>query len=162
MTRLVVRIPLSRLAATALFQGWAAVRASIPFVVWGVVAVALGLLTGIAAVILPPTGAFGFVAIAGLVLLWSLPDLPAVSESTIWRLMMLVLIVDLCIPDYYAIQIPGLPWISAHRLVTAPLIFLFAYSVSVSPSVRSRIVAVLRDSPSIAACAIGFLLMGFV
>jgi hypothetical protein len=162
MTRLVVRVPLPRLGWTALIRAGAAARASIPFAIWGVVAVMLGLIIGFAAVVLPPTGAFGIVAIAGLVLLWSLPDLPAVPDKAIRRLMFLVLIVDLCVPEYYAIDVPGLPWITLRRLVTAPLIILFAITVSVSPSARSRLAAVLRDSPIIAVCAIGFLVMGFV
>jgi O-antigen ligase len=162
MTRLVVRVPLPRLGWTALIRAGAAARASIPFLIWGVVAVMLGLIIGLAAVVLPPTGAFGIVGIASLVLLWSLPDLPAVPDKMIWRLMLLVLIVDLCVPEYYAVQVLGLPWISARRLVTAPLIVIFAITVSVSPSARSRLSAVLRDSPIIAVCAIGFLVMGFL
>jgi hypothetical protein len=39
----------------------------------------LGFVVGLSAVILPPMGAFGIVAVAGLVLLWVMPDLPLVS-----------------------------------------------------------------------------------
>ncbi len=162
MTWLVVRAALPRLASTALSQAGAAARAAAPFVVWSVVAVALGLIVGFAAVILPPTGAFGIVAVAGLVLLWAMPDLRTVPDQMIRRLLFLALIVDLCVPNYYTIQVAALPWISARRIVTFLLIVVFAIAFSGSSSARSRMATILRDSPIIAICAIGYFVMAFV
>ena len=50
--------------------------AILPFFVWAAVASFLGFLVGFSAVVLPPTGTFGIVAVVGLVLLWVTPDLP--------------------------------------------------------------------------------------
>ena len=159
MTRPVVRPPLSRQASAAFLQTAAAARASIPFVLWSVVAVTSGLVIGLAAVALPPTGAFGIIAVVALILLWSMPDLRAVPDKMVRRLLVLVVIVDLCVPAYYTIEVADLPWISARRIVTFPLIILFAIAFSGSSSARARMAAILRDSPVVAVCAIGFFVM---
>ena len=49
--------------------------AALPFFIWAAIASFLGFIVGFAAVILPPTGTFGIVAVVGLVLLWVMPDL---------------------------------------------------------------------------------------
>ncbi len=46
------------------------IRYLVPIIAWGVASIALGAVIGLSAVILPPMGAFGIVAAAGLVLLW--------------------------------------------------------------------------------------------
>ena len=89
-----------------------------PIVAWSVAAMALGLVVGLAAVILPPLGAFGIVAGAAVVLLWVMPDLPLVSPGLIRKAFFVMLIVDVSIPFYYMVQFPGLPWISARRLAS--------------------------------------------
>ena len=105
-------------------------------------------------------GAIGIVSLPLLVLLWVTPDLPVmISEKSIRRLFFAMLIVDLCVPAYYTIQIAGLPWISARRIVTFALIVLFAIAISSSSATRQQIVTTLKDARGIAICAFGFLVM---
>ena len=113
------RFPLSQAASVAVAETKLAVRAAprvvrylAPIVAWAVAAVALGLVVGLAAVFLPPLGSFGIVAVAGVVLLWVMPDLPLVSPRLIRKTFFVMLIADLCIPNYYMVQFAGLPWIS--------------------------------------------------
>jgi hypothetical protein len=110
-----------------------------PIVAWTVASVALGIVLGFSAVILPPMGAFGIVAVAGLVLLWVMPDLPLVSPGIIRKAFFFMLIADLIIPFYYTVQFSGLPWISARRLATFALIAPFLVAVAASSEVRLQI-----------------------
>ena len=80
--------PLSHVASATVAETRLAVRATpnvlrhlAPIVAWAVASIALGLVVGLAAVILPPLGSFGIVAAAAVVLLWVMPDLPLVSPA---------------------------------------------------------------------------------
>src|SRR6516164_6331797 len=123
------RFPLSQAASATVAEMKLAVRAAptvlrhlAPIVAWAVASIALGLVVGLAAVALPPMGAFGIVAAPGLVLLWVMPDLHLVWPRLIRKTFLVMLITDLCIPNYYTVQFAGLPWISARRLATFSLI----------------------------------------
>ena len=138
------------------------IRPAAVVLAWSAAAILLGMIVGLAAVILPPTGAFGIVAVVALVLLWVMPDLPAIPDRIVRRLFFIVLVVDLCVPNYYAIDLPGLPWISARRIVTFPLILLFAIAYAGSSETRRRIATILRSSRFIAICVFGYLGMTIV
>ncbi len=146
----------ARLAAPAASR----VARDVGFVtVWSVTAIIMGFVIGIAAVLLPPTGAFGIVGFATLVLLWVMPELPAISDDVIRRLFYIMIVVDLCVPNYYAASISGLPWISIRRIFTFALVAVFAIALSSSASIRRRVSERLGNSRWVAICAIGFLTM---
>jgi O-antigen ligase len=160
------RFPLSHIASAAVAEARLAGRATpnilrylAPIVAWAVASIALGLVVGLAAVVLPPMGAFGIVAAAGVVLLWVMPDLPLVSAGLIRKAFFVMLIADLSIPFYYMIQFPGLPWISARRLATFALIAPFLIAVAVSSDVRRHITERIRASMLIFICAAGYLVI---
>jgi hypothetical protein len=132
---------------------------ALPIAGWAVAAILLGLLVGIAAVVLPPTGVFAIPSAAFLILLWAMPDLASAPKRTLRALFFIVLVVDLCVPNYYTYQVSGLPWISVHRLFTFPLIMTFAVVVSSSSQARSQIAETLGAAKPIAIGAIGFLVM---
>jgi O-antigen ligase len=163
-TRIRNRLALSQIASFAMAETRLAARTipnflrnAAPIVAWAVASIALGILLGFSAVILPPMGAFGIVAVAGLVLLWVMPDLPLVSPGFIRKAFLFMLVADLVIPFYYTIQISGLPWISARRLATFTLIAPFLVAVASSSDVRRHIAERVRASSPIFICAIGFL-----
>ena len=137
---------------------WLAVNAP-PTIAWAMTAVFLGIVVGFSAVILPPTGAFIIPALAFLVVLWAMPDIESVPRETVRKLFFIVLVVDLCVPTYYAIAGTGLPWISLRRLVTFPLVLAFALVVAGSSTDRARLAERLGAAKSISICAIGFLVM---
>ena len=130
-----------------------------PIAAWAAASVILGVVVGLAAVILPPMGAFGIVALLALILLWVMPEMPLVYPGLIRKTFFVMLIVNLCVPTYYAVQIGGLPWISARRLATFTLIAPFLLAISSSSQVRREIVERLRSSALIVLCALGFLVM---
>jgi len=133
-----------------------------PIVAWSIVSVSLGLLLGFAAVILPPTGTFGIVAIAGIALLWALPDLPHVPTKVVRASFFIMLVVILTIPSYYTLIVPGLPWISARRLVTFGLIIPFVIAVAGSSQERHNISTIFTGSALLSLFCIGFFIMTIV
>ncbi|MGB7975370.1 MAG: O-antigen ligase family protein [Roseiarcus sp.] len=165
-TRIRNRFALSQISSVAMAESRLAVRAIpnvlrylFPIVTWAIATIALSVVLGFSAVILPPMGTFGIVAVAGVVLLWVMPDLPLVSPGLIRKAFFLMLIADLIIPFYYTVQFPGLPWISARRLATFTLIAPFLVAVAASSEVRRRIAERVRASLLIFICATGFLVV---
>ena len=163
-TRIRNRFAVSQIAAVAMAETRLVVQAIpnvlrylFPIVAWAIATIALGAVLGFAAVILPPMGAFGIVTVAGLVLLWVMPDLPLVSPGFIRKAFFFMLIADLVIPFYYTIQFSGLPWISARRLATFTLIAPFLVAVAASSEVRRHIAERVRASLLLFICAAGFL-----
>ena len=130
-----------------------------PIVAWSLASIALGVVVGLAAVILPPLGAFGIVAAAAVVLLWVMPDLPLVAPGLIRKAFFIMLIVDLSIPFYYMVQFPGLPWISARRLASFALFAPFLTAIAASSDVRRQIAERIRASRLLVICAAGYLAM---
>ena len=162
--RLGNRFPVSRIASVAAGETRLAARAApgvlrnlAPIVAWAVVSVGLGVVLGFAAVILPPMGAFAIVAVAGVILLWVMPDLPLVWPRFIRSAFFVMLIADLVVPFYYTVQFSGLPWISARRIATFCLIFPFLVAVAASSEVRRQIMERGRASLLLFICAAGFL-----
>ena len=165
-TRIGNRFALSQMASVAMAETRLVVRAApnvlrhlAPIVAWAVASIALGLVVGLAAVILPPLGSFGIVAAAGVVLLWVMPDLPLVSPGLIRKAFFVMMIADLSVPFYYMVQFSGLPWISARRLATFALIAPFFVAVAVSSDVRRLITERIRASTLIFICAAGYLVI---
>ena len=134
-------------------------RVVVPIVAWAVASIALGVLLGFSAVILPPMGAFAIVGAAGLVLLWVMPDVPLVSPGLIRKAFFAMLIVFLIVPYYYTVQFAGLPWISVRRVALFSLIVPFVVAVAASSDVRRRIMERAVPTLPIFICAFGFLTM---
>ena len=130
---------------------------ALPFFIWTAVAIFLGFLVGFSAVILPPTGTFGIVAAVGLVLLWVTPDLPQPPIRALPIVFAIVFFCMLCIPNYYAIDIPGLPWITFRRLSLIALIVPLAIAAGGSSRFRADILKKLASERLVSICVIGFL-----
>jgi O-Antigen ligase len=168
-TRIVGLSTLSHVTSVALAETKMAARAApgvirslAPATAWAAASIILGIVIGFAAVFLPPMGAFGIIAILALILLWVMPEMPLVFPKLIRRAFFVMLIVDLCVPMYYTVQIGGLPWISARRLATFALIAPFLLAISSSSQVRREIGERLRSSLLILVCMLGFLVTAFL
>jgi hypothetical protein len=129
---------------------------------WATTAVFLGVVVGLASIILPPAGAFGFVAVAGAILLWAAPDLSLVREETIRRFLLVSMVVILCVPSYYALVVPGLPQISIRRIVLFPFIVLYLLYIASSAQARAHVVYVIEHAKTISIGVVGFLVMIFL
>lgn len=87
-------------------------------------------------------------ALAFLVL-WLLPETGKPSPRLIEGLFFAFLTVSMLWPDYLAIALPGLPWITLARLTALPLAFFYISSLSQSADYRNEIKAVLNEVPLI-------------
>jgi hypothetical protein len=149
----------TRARRTVLGQAGWVVRSAPPVIAWAVAAVILGIIVGFSAVILPPAGAFAIPSIIFIFVLWAMPDLYSVPRGAVRKLFFAVVVVDLCVPSYYAIAGTGLPWISLRRLVTFPLILAFAIVIAGSSADRARLAERFGAAKAISICAFGFLAM---
>ncbi len=84
-----------------------------------------------------------------MVVIWLLPDTGRAPTQGMARLIFAFVVALLCWPDYLALALPGLPWITAIRLVCVPLLFLMMISLSTSSGFRADMKAVLSASPMI-------------
>ena len=168
-TRDGTRFAWSQVASVAAAETRLALRAApgvirhvAPIAAWVAVSTIMGIAVGLAAVVLPPMGAFGIVAGVALVLLWAMPEAALVYPALIRKTFFIMLVADLCIPYYFTVQVGGLPWISARRAATFSLIAPFFLALASSSEVRRQIMERLRYSRLILVCALGYLVMASI
>ncbi|HEX5378283.1 MAG TPA: O-antigen ligase family protein [Phenylobacterium sp.] len=85
--------------------------------------------------------------ILGLIVVWALPDFKSAPTGLLGKLFFAFLIAVLLWPNYLAIVPPGLPWITAIRLIGFPLTFILLICISVSPEFRAKLAEVLTSVP---------------
>lgn len=129
------------------------------FAGWSGAIMFVGLLTGVMAVVLPPLASIGVVALAGVTLLWALPEMRVVPDKLLRKMFFAMVAVQLCIPVYYAIDTGYLPWISVKRLFSLTVILLFALTVAGSQAARDKIADTVRSNRLLAFLSFGFLAM---
>lgn len=98
-----------------------------------------------------PLGLLGALAI------WALPDLQRAPTRTLEVLFFAFFVMAITWPNYLAISLPGLPWITSVRLIGFPLAFLLLVCVSISEDFRSRTAASLRAVPHLWIFIVGFI-----
>lgn len=138
---------------------------------WAVAAQRLGLTLGIliAAVvygifcaILPPSllmAAAVPLGVLAMLVIWALPEAPAAPTRTLAYCVSAFLFVLICWPNYLALSMGGLPWISLRRLVGLILTLLLLVCVSTSRKFRRDLADVLQSYPLIARCLIVFFVL---
>jgi hypothetical protein len=94
------------------------------------------------------------IALLVLLVIWVLPHADTIPEQWITRLYFALFIGTFVWPNYLAITLPGLPWITIVRLVALPLCLLILISLSTSPEFRARMWAPFQTSPWIGGLAI--------
>ncbi len=77
------------------------------------------------------------VVLSGLVI-WALPDMKVAPTRPLEILFFAFFVAAAVWPNYLAIALPGLPWITSVRLIGFPLAFLLIICVSISPEFRAR------------------------
>jgi hypothetical protein len=96
------------------------------------------------------------IAILLAIMIWTLPISRTVPVRAM-ECMLFALFASLAAwPNYLAVTLPGLPWMTVSRLIGTPMVILLLVSLSTSPPFRTRLAAVLADSPAIWKCLIIF------
>lgn len=104
---------------------------------------------GVAAVILPPELIVVLivpVVVCFLIALWLMPDRRIFPLRPIMRMFGVTLFLMLAWPNYIAVVLPGLPWLTPTRMALFGLTFLFLYSVSTSSPLRHHLLTVAGSS----------------
>lgn len=88
--------------------------------------------------------------------IWALPTMVVAPTRTLERLFIAFFIFAIVWPNYLALALPGLPWITSVRLVGFPLVFLLLISLSVSAEFRSRTAETVKAVPRLMTLVAAF------
>lgn len=92
-------------------------------------------------------------------IVWALPDTDSKPSPLIEYLFFAFFAAVMVWPNYLAISLPGLPWITLRRLFGFPIVFLFLVSISTSQTFRQKLNEYHKSAPLVAiACATIFCL----
>lgn len=80
-------------------------------------------------------------------MIWLLPETETAPVGLLHTLLFAFVIVLLLWPDYLAITLSGLPWITAIRLAAVPLAFVLFVCLSTSREMREELSEVLSTAP---------------
>lgn len=116
----------------------------------------IGVVVGLGCVLLPIGVPVGIVAVAAMLLLWLLPEMQSVPKA--WTSAMLVpfTIILLCVPTYFGLILPGLPWISIRRAAVLAWIIPLVIIFSGSAESRLYVISTFRLSKALRFCVCGF------
>lgn len=115
------------------------------------VALVYGLLSAIFPVSFYIYMALPIIVIAGLVI-WALPDTGRFPARAVEAMLWAFLYAQLIWPNYIALVLPGLPWITINRLITAPLALIFLLSLAQSRETRGQLKDILVNSRFVTTC----------
>jgi hypothetical protein len=94
-----------------------------------------------------------------LFLIWALPHGDYAPTRPMTGLFWGFLIAFVAWPNYLAIALPGLPWLTFLRITAGPMAVLLLVSVSVSAKFRREVSTVLKDSPLMWKSLIAYLIV---
>lgn len=102
------------------------------------------------------------ILILALVVVWALPDQKTAPTRLLTGLVFALLVLVVMWPNYLALSLPGLPWISVRRLFSPLVTFVLLICISVSAKFRAEIGYALRSSKLIYYGMVAFSIMQFV
>lgn len=86
-------------------------------------------------------------ALLVLLVIWLLPETRQVPTRALSMLSISYIFALLCWPDYLAFSFPGLPWITAIRLVGIPMMLVFLVCLSTSSTFRADLAETINAAP---------------
>ncbi len=75
--------------------------------------------------------------LAAALCLWLLPDTEAMYDGTMARLLLLFFGFTICWPNYIAVNLPGLPWMTPARALVISLVAVTLFSLATSSRMRA-------------------------
>ncbi|MBX9881845.1 MAG: O-antigen ligase family protein [Sphingomonas sp.] len=97
-----------------------------------------------------PTPFLAPLGVIAALIIWVMPQISSPPYAWIDRFLIAFLFALFCWPDYLALDLPGLPWITAVRLTSFPLTALMLYALFGSPAARVRLRTIMSGSPYVA------------
>lgn len=102
------------------------------------------------------------IVILALIAIWALPDMKSSPAGYLDWMTFAFLVVLFVWPNYLAIALPGMPWITLMRVIGIPLVIVLAISFSVSAEFRTRMREVLSATPMVFKLLVAFIAIMFV
>jgi O-Antigen ligase len=102
------------------------------------------------------------VGILALLVIWALPENENIPVNAINWLFFAILATVCLWPNYIAIAIPGMPWITFMRLWSIPMTLLFVISLSMSPRFRRDVGEWFMTNPWILWMMLTFVALNFL
>jgi hypothetical protein len=88
--------------------------------------------------------------------IWALPESKSAPDRTMELLFFAFLGALILWPNYLAIVLPGLPWLTLLRVVSMPMALLFLISLSVSSAFRAKLAGIVAAAPIVWKLIVGF------
>lgn len=101
---------------------------------------------------------FPIVLLAGLVL-WALPETGNAPTTLMSRLFFAFFIAMIAWPNYLAISLPGLPWITMVRLTGIPLTLIFLLGLSISKQFRQDLLTIVNANTTLWKLLVAFVVL---
>ncbi len=102
------------------------------------------------------------IAILAIIAIWALPGMRAAPERTVEALFFAYFVVLIVWPNYLAIALPGLPWLTLMRLTGIPMVVLLLVCVSVSQDFRTKLADTLSATPLLWKLMVAFVFFQFI
>jgi hypothetical protein len=97
-----------------------------------------------------------------LFIIWMLPEARQVPTRWLGRLGVAFIIALLCWPDYLAFALPGLPWLTAIRIVTVPLALVMLLCLSGSRAFRADMKELMTGLPVVWQGVVAFAVIALI
>lgn len=97
--------------------------------------------------------------IGAFMLIWALPEREIYARPILEWMLFAYLVALMFWPDYLALSLPGMPWITAQRLTSLPLLFMLLILLSQSRNLRTEYKAILNNEPIIWKTMVAFSLL---
>ena len=99
------------------------------------------------------------VAILTALMIWALPDARTAPTGVLVKLFFAYFACLILWPNYLALALPGLPWITMARLTGFPLALALLICVSMSKDFRNQVWASMNATPILWRCLVAFILL---
>lgn len=101
------------------------------------------------------------VAILAVLCIWALPEQASAPTRTMEFFFASVIVTLILWPNYLAVALPGLPWITMIRLTGFPMSLLLAVTLSISQPVRREVMETMKSTPILWTIFIVFSVLQF-
>jgi hypothetical protein len=102
------------------------------------------------------------ILLLGLGVIWALPDSATAPTRLLTGLFFAFLLGAILWPDYLALSLPGLPWITLRRVIAAPLVLALLICASISSSFRKQVGQTLAAEPVVTRLFLAFVAIQFL
>lgn len=100
--------------------------------------------------------------VLALVVIWALPDTKYAPTGTLEFLFFAFFIFLFAWPNYVALNLPGMPWITVQRLIGFPMTAVLLLCISLSEEFRAQMRFALSGAPTIWKLLIAFVVLEFI